>query len=130
MSEETKRQVLEMCAGIVLHNLILFVICLVWFRDLGTFLGILAGAAAAVAILISIAHSAELCVESANQEYARKKMQFHAVIRSLFWVLAVLFLWKFTPVNILTVALGTLGAKTGAYLYPVVHKIIASKRQP
>ena len=33
MSDETKKQVILMSVGIVLHNLVLFLICLIWFRS-------------------------------------------------------------------------------------------------
>lgn len=122
MSEETKKQVLEMSAGILLHNLLLLVICLIWFRQSGTILGVGIGLAAAELMLISIAHSTELCVESANENYGRQKMALHSVLRSLCVLVLVGLLWKFTNVNLLTVILGTLGLKTGAYLYPSVHR--------
>lgn len=124
MSEETKRQVLEMCVGIGIHNAVLAVICLIWFRELPVFLGILAGFLIAVALLISIARTTELCVESGSENFATKKMASHAVLRSLGAVAAIGILWKFTDINILTVALGALGMKTGAYLYPAVHKLL------
>lgn len=129
MSDNTKRQVLEMSVGIGIHNLILAVICLIWFRELPVFLGILIGLCVAVGLLVSIAMSTELCVESANEGYATKKMAMHAVIRSFAVIAVVAVLWKFTKVNILTVALGTLGMKTGAYLYPWVHKIMNHKAE-
>ena len=47
MSDETKKQVILMSVGIVLHNLVLFLICLIWFRSVPVFFGILTGMAAA-----------------------------------------------------------------------------------
>lgn len=123
MSEGTKTQVLEMSVGILVHNLIIFAICLIWFREFSVFLGILCGVLAAELLLISMARSTELCVESADEDYAKRKMMAHALFRSLAAVAAIALLWKFTNINILTMILGTLGLKTGAYLYPVVHKI-------
>lgn len=122
MSEETKRQVLEMSAGILVHNLVLLLVCLIWFRQFEVILGVFIGALAAELMLLSIAHSTELCVESANENYGRQKMALHSVLRSFSVLILVGLLWKFTEVNLLTVILGTLGLKTGAYLYPAVHK--------
>ncbi len=124
MSEETKRQVLEMSAGVLLHNLILFVVCVIWFRELSVLLGILAGTCGAEALLVSMARSTELCVASGDENYARRKMTFHALARSFSVLLAAALLWKFTDINILAAVLGTLGLKTGAYLYPVIHKFL------
>lgn len=129
MSDSTKRQVLEMCVGVGIHNLVLAVICLIWFRELSVFLGILIGLCVAVGLLVSIAMSTELCVESGSENYAAKKMAVHAVIRSLAVIAVVGVLWKFTKINILTMALGVLGMKTGAYLYPWVHKIMNHKAE-
>lgn len=122
VSDATKRQVFLMSAGIVLHNLILLVICLIWFRNLSNILGVFLGAVAAVLLLSSMAYSTELCVEAADEEYARRKMTIHAILRSVAILAAVAVLWKFTQINILTVVLGILGLKTGAYLYPVMKK--------
>ena len=128
MSEATKRQVLEMCVGIVIHNLILTVGSLIWFREPSVFLGIFAGALAAVAMLVSMAHSTELCVDLADAEAARKKMAAHSVLRSVALLAAIGVLWKFTGFNPLAFILGTLGLKTGAYLYPVIHKFFKERR--
>ena len=73
MSDETKKQVILMSVGIVLHNLVLFLICLIWFRSAPVFLGILTGMAAAELWLLSMAYSTELCAASADENYARKK---------------------------------------------------------
>ena len=129
MSDRTKRQVLEMCVGVGIHSLVLALICMIWFRELSVFLGILIGMALAMGLLVSIAMSTELCVESASENYATKKMAMHAVIRSLAVITVIGILWKFTKINILTVALGALGMKTGAYLYPWVHKIMNHKAE-
>lgn len=124
MSEETKRQVMEMSVGILFHNAVLAVLCLVWFRTLSAFLGIILGILAAEALLVSMAHSTELCVEAAEEEYAKRKMIIHALARFLILAGGLILCWKFTDVSILTAAIGILGLKTGAYLYPAVHKFL------
>ena len=90
-----------MSIGILIHNMILLLICLIFFRTVPVIAGVLIGAAAAEVLLISIARSTELCVESADGAYSSKKMVIHSLIRSLF---------------------GALGLKTGAYVYPVLQK--------
>ena len=92
MSEETKRQVVEMSVGIVAHNLVIFLVCLIWFRSLSNFLGILTGMAAAILSLCSMAHSTELCVDAADEDYARRKMTIHAICRSLVLFLVMVLL--------------------------------------
>lgn len=113
-----------MSVGIVLHNLVLFFVCLIWFRSVQAFLGILLGLLAAVAMLISMAYSAELCADSGDENYARRKMTIHAAVRSLALFAAIALSWKLLGANLLTLFLGILGLKTGAYLYPAVHKFL------
>lgn len=129
MSEETKRQVIEMSVGIVIHNLVIFLVCLIWFRSFSNFLGVLIGMAAAILSLCSMAHSTELCVDAADEHYAQRKMTIHAICRSLLLFTVMALLWKFTEINLFTVVLGILGLKTGAYLYPAVHKFMNHKAE-
>ena len=108
MSDKTKRQVVGMSIGILIHNMILLLICLIFFRTVPVIAGVLIGAAAAEVLLISIARSTELCVESADGAYSSKKMVIHSLIRSLCAVILVCLLWKFTTINLLAVVLGAL----------------------
>ena len=111
-----------MSIGILIHNMILLLICLIFFRTVPVITGVLIGAVAAEVLLISIARSTELCVESADGAYSSKKMVINSLIRSLCAVILVCLLWKFTTINLLAVVLGALGLKTGAYVYPVLQK--------
>lgn len=129
VSEEVKKQVIEMSVGIVFHNLVLFFISIIWFRRMPVFLGILAGMTAAVLLLISMARSTELCVEAADEDYARRKMMLHAVLRNLAVFIALAVLWKFAGVDLFALILGILGLKTGAYLYPSVHRFLDRKKR-
>lgn len=110
-----------MSIGILIHNMILLLICLIFFRTVPVIAGVLIGAAAAEVLLISIARSTELCVESADGAYSSKKMVTHSLIRSLCAVILVCLLWKFTTIN-LSSRSRALGLKTGAYVYPVLQK--------
>ena len=58
-----------MSIGILIHNMILLLICLIFFRTVPVITGVLIGAAAAEVLLISIARSTELCVESTDGAY-------------------------------------------------------------
>lgn len=127
MSEETKKQVIEMSVGIAVHNLILFLVSVIWFRSASVLLGILAGMVLALALLCSVARSTELCVEAADEDYAKRKMTVHAVLRSAGLFVVMVLCWKFLGINLLALVLGILGLKTGAYLYPAVHKFMNHK---
>ena len=83
MSEQIKKQVFEMSVGLLIHNGALFLIALIWFRRLPVFLGILVGMLTAVGLLISMARSTELCVEAADEDFAKRKMTIHAVYNNM-----------------------------------------------
>lgn len=127
MSEEIKKQVLEMSAGIVIHALVLTLGAILWFREARVFGGILVGAAAAFLLLWSMAYSTEMCMEFGDEDFAKKKMVMHSGLRSLAILAGLFAVWKFTNLSLLAAALGILGLKTGAYLYPAVHKLIAKR---
>lgn len=50
-----------MSIGILIHNMILLLICLIFFRTVPVIAGVLIGAAAAEVLLISIASHGTLC---------------------------------------------------------------------
>ena len=127
MREETKKQVFEMSIGIVLHNMVLTVGAFVWFRELPVFFGIAIGTISAIALLCSMAYSTELCIEFGNEEFARKKMTIHAILRTLAVCAGVIILWKVLDVNPLALVFALFGLKTGTYLYPFIHRLFDHK---
>lgn len=129
MSDKIKKQVLEMSVGIVLHALVLILGAAIWFRRLNVFLGIFVGAAAACMLLRSMAYSTEMSMEFGDEEFAKRKVVLHSAARSLAIFLGLAVICKFTDINLLAVALGILGLKTGAYLYPAVHKFMDRKKK-
>lgn len=127
MSEAIKKQVFEMSAGIVLHNLFLTAGAILWFRELSVFLGIAVGTIFAIALLCSMAYSTELCIEFADEEFARKKMTMHAMLRTLAVFAGVIVVWKVIDINPLALVLALFGLKTGTYLYPFIHRLFDHK---
>ncbi|MBQ5698870.1 MAG: hypothetical protein IIV75_04220, partial [Lachnospiraceae bacterium] len=75
------------------------------------------------------AYSTEMSMEFADEDFAKKKMVSHSIIRSLAIFAGLALIWKFTEINLVALALGILGLKTGAYLYPYVHKILDHKAE-
>jgi len=129
MSDEIKRQVLEMSVGIGVHALILLIGAAIWFREIPVFLGILLGAAAACLLLYSMAYTTEMCMEFADEEFTKKKMVSHSILRSLAVFAGLAVILNFTDINLIAVVLGLLGLKTGAYLYSFVHKKLDHKAE-
>jgi len=129
MSDEIKRQVLEMSVGIGVHALILLIGAAIWFREIPVFLGILLGAAAACLLLYSMAYTTEMCMVFADEEFTKKKMVSHSILRSLAVFAGLAVILNFTDINLIAVVLGLLGLKTGAYLYSFVHKKLDHKAE-
>ena len=129
MSDEIKRQVLEMSVGIGVHALILLIGAAIWFREIPVFLGNLLGAAAACLLLYSMAYTTEMCMEFADEEFTKKKMVSHSILRSLAVFAGLAVILNFTDINLIAVVLGLLGLKTGAYLYSFVHKKLDHKAE-
>ncbi len=111
-----------MSVGIVIHAAVVALFCVIVSRDFASFMGILAGMITAVGLLISIAHSTELCVASMDEQWAKRRMTIHAIARSLVVIALVFIVWLGLKFNPLTFILSVMGLKTGAYLYSFVHK--------
>lgn len=129
MSEELKKQILEMCIGLAAYELVLVLLCLVFFCEPYVFLGLLVGTIAAVVFICHIGYSVEYCVESGDPDFAKRTMQAHAVQRMAAVLALAAVLARFTEINIVAVMAAILGVKPGAYLYPVVHKILIRKSE-
>lgn len=129
MSDEMKRQIWEMSVGIGIHALVLLAGAAIWFREIPVFLGILLGAVAACLLLYSMAYTTEMCMEFADEDFAKKKMVSHSIVRSLAVFAGLALILNFTDINLLAVVLGLLGLKTGAYLYSFVHKKLDHKAE-
>lgn len=128
MTDDTKRLVIQMSAGIVLWNILLVIAgcflgpLLGWSR-LSIFLGALVGAAAAEGMLIHMAVITERVLESGNESYANKTTVIHSMGRKLVYFLLLIFiLWKVPQINPLAVVFGTMGLKAGAYLQPLLYR--------
>ena len=118
-----------MSVGIGVHALILLIGAAIWFREIPVFLGILLGAAAACLLLYSMAYTTEMCMEFADEEFTKKKMVSHSILRSLAVFAGLAVILNFTDINLIAVVLGLLGLKTGAYLYSFVHKKLDHKAE-
>ncbi len=123
MGKDLKEQIFEMCIGVVAYELILCVICLIFFREWNVFLGILVGTLGAMAFIVNIGQSVEQCVDSEDPDYAKKSMRAHSVRRQMTVLIVTVLAAKFTDMNLVAAMAALLGIKPGAYLYPIVHKL-------
>lgn len=128
MTDETKRLLLQMSAGIVIWNLLLAAAGYLLAPSLGwsgssMILGAVCGALLAEGMLVHMAVITEKAIGSCDEAYANKTTLIHSILRRLvFFVILVLILWKVPQVNALAVVLGVMGLKAGAYLQPVLFR--------
>lgn len=127
MSKETKRLVLEMCVGMFCYVLILGVVSVLFHERLGfrlgpVLVGILAGFAADVLMLVHMAYITERAADSMDEVYANKTTLVHSMVRKVVFVIALVYLGTRPQVNPVAMIIGALGLKAGAFLQPLVHR--------
>lgn len=135
LSRSTKKLLLEMSVGIVLYNLLLGVLAWMFlpgasYPVLPVLGGLLAGAVGAVLMLIHMAVTTERALESRNESYASKTTIVQSMIRKVVLVAALFFCWRVFRVDLLAMVVGAMGMKAGAYLQPLIHRILAREEDP
>lgn len=135
LSRSTKRLLVEMSIGIILYNLLLGV--LAWVILSGTsyqvssvLWGLSAGAVGAILMLIHMAVIMERALDSQNESYANKTTVVQGMIRKVVLVADLLLCWRVFRVNPLAMVIGIMGMKAGAYLQPLIHKILSKEDEP
>ena len=135
LSRSTKQLLVEMSIGIILYNLLLGV--LAWVILSGTsyqvssvLWGLLAGAVGAILMLIHMAVIMERALDTQNESYANKTTVVQGMIRKVVLVAALLLCWRVLRVNPLAIVIGIMGMKAGAYLQPLIHKILSKEDEP
>ena len=135
LSRSTKRLVVEMSIGIILYNLLLGVLAWVFlpiisYPVIPALWGLLAGAVGAILMLIHMAVIMERALDSQNESYANKTTIVQGMIRKVVLVAALLLCWRVFRVNPLAMVIGIMGMKAGAYLQPLIHKILSKEDEP
>ena len=134
LSRSTKRLLVEMSIGIILYNLLLGVLAWVFLPRTSypvwpVLWGLLAGAVGAVLMLIHMAVTTERALESQNESYASKTTIVQSLIRKVVLMAALMFCWRVFRVDLLAVVIGIMGMKAGAYLQPLIHKILSKEEE-
>ena len=132
LSKSTKRLLAEMSAGIIFYNLVLIVLSFlllpkVSYPVIPVVLGLIAGAAGAICMLIHMAVTTERVLDSGSENYANKYTIAQSMLRKLVFVAALLICWKVLKIDLLAAVIGAMGMKAGAYLQPLVHRISGGK---
>lgn len=135
LTKPTRKLVLEMSVGIVFQNVILAVLAVIFLPRFdypvnSVLLGLVLGTAAAVIMLLHMALMTEKAVGSQDESYANKMVVAQGTLRKLVFIVAVVVCWKVLKADLLAMVVGTTGMKIGAYLQPLVHKILGGDKAP
>ncbi len=129
MDRNTRNLILEVSAGIVLFAAAAMVAALFLFPERTVFAGLLFGMVLALAMFLSMALTLEGAVRTKNSSAIQRRSVLGAVIRYvlLFTILMLVVVRLSGWFNPIAVIVGIFGFKAGAFLQPVIHRIISRK---
>lgn len=119
---------LEIWAGILIFGIV-FQVTIVWFLkdktgySLGLWLGILASCATTLHLSVSLDKALDY-----NEGGAKKHMVIQNLVRYFVLIIFLGLLMITDFANPLAAFLGLMGVKAGAYLQPLLHKVIGRMR--
>ena len=128
LSKTTKRLLLEISFGTVLFDAVLAVLAVLFLPRFQypvqpVLLGLLAGAAGAICMLVHMAVMTERALDSQDETYANKLTLAHSLLRKVVFLAALFFCWRVLKVDLLATVFGAMGMKAGAFLQPLVRRI-------
>ena len=129
MDRNTRNLILEVSAGIVLFAAAAMVVALFLFPERTVFAGLLLGMVLALAMFLSMALTLEGAVRTKNSSAIQRRSVLGAVILYvlLFTILMLVVVRLSGWFNPIAVIVGIFGFKAGAFLQPVIHRIISRK---
>lgn len=127
MGKETKNLVFEVSSGIVIFTLAAMLVALIVYPKASVFAGLLLGMILAVAMFFSMAMVLENSMKREDAGTVQKWTVISSVIRYfvLFAVLVIVVVWFPDRINAVALVIGVLGLKAGAYLQPVIHRVVS-----
>lgn len=128
LSKSTKRLLAEMSVGIILYDLLLVILACLLLPRMSypvkpVILGLFAGAAGAILMLVHMAVMTERALDSQNENYANKFTVAQSMLRKVVFVAALFFCWRVLGIDLLAAVIGAMGMKAGAYLQPLVRRV-------
>ena len=125
MEKSMKIMAGEIFAGLVVHNLLCAAAAWFFFRQAPVFAGLFLGMVCGGLMLLHMAFCLERAARAGGSREAGRRTASGVALRAVcYGAVMVVILWKFSDrINVLAVAVGALGLKTGAYLQPVFHRI-------
>lgn len=126
MGKETKNLMLEVSAGIVFFTAVAMIGAFFMYPKRAVFSGLLLGMIIAIVMFLSMALVLERSMKTEDPKNVQKQSIIGAVIRYLLLIvmLVTVIIWFSDQFNPVAVVIGVLGLKAGAFLQPVIHKII------
>lgn len=115
----------ELLCGIIFYGIVVQ-LAGVWFvadklrYTSGLWIGIVLSAGMAVHMAVVLNDAADIGVE----EPARKKVAIQSVLRYLVVVIVFFVTAQWKLGNLITLFIGVMGLKAGAYLQPLTHKVV------
>ena len=129
MNKDLKKTVLQMSIGIILYEISLIALAFflhnyLAYTFLSLVLGILIGSVAAIIMVIDMARVTYDVICSNDASYANRKTVVRSIVRKVILVLIIVVFWNSRYVNVLAIVFATLGIKFGAYMVPIIKRIM------
>ena len=129
MNKDLKKTVLQMSIGIILYEISLIVLAFflhnyLAYTFLSLVLGILIGSVAAIIMVIDMARVTYDVICSNDVSYANRKTVVRSIVRNVILVLIIVVFWNSRYVNVLAIVFATLGIKFGAYMVPIIKRVM------
>lgn len=129
MNKDLKKTVLQMSIGIILYEISLVVLAFflhnyLAYTFLSLVLGILIGSVAAIIMVIDMARVTYDVICSNDTSYANRKTVVRSIVRKVILVLIIVVFWNSRYVNVLAIVFATLGIKFGAYMVPIIKRVM------
>lgn len=129
MSKNLKRVLIEMVGASMIYEVLLMVVAGFVAKPLGYTvssleLGIVVGILVMIFMMVDMARTTEDALASKNEKYAMRTTMLHSFVRKAVFVVVVFIFWKSKYVNVLGIVFSIFGIKAGAYLQPLIHKLM------
>lgn len=129
MGKETKNLVFEVSAGIVFFAAVAMVLALLIYPKPTVFSGLLLGMVLALGMFLSMALVLDRSIRTKDPKTVQRQSIISSVVRYMVLIaILITAIVRFPDrINPVAVVIGVLGLKVGAFLQPVIHKIVVRR---
>ncbi|WP_124065836.1 ATP synthase subunit I [Clostridium sp. E02] len=131
MEKETKNLFYEVSTGIVVFTVAAMLVAFFVYPKRSVFLGLILGMTLAIVMFLSMSLVLERSMKTEDPNIVRKRGIISSLIRYLLLIAILVFvITRFSnQVDPVAVVIGVFGLKAGAFLQPVIHRIITHKKE-